>query len=113
MLLMVCLIKDVKHPSYGKPCLAALHFSRSTESTMENLIEQLMDLHASSSSFRQVFKSQQTTQIFVDTYESFVTRILALNEINTTTIRILEKLSHFGLALAMDNTIIGSQKREV
>lgn len=92
---------------------AASHFSWSTESTMEALIERLMNLHASSATFRQIFRSQQTTQLFVDAYKAFVSRVSEAPEINHWTSRILEKLTHFGLALALDNSVAGSQKQEV
>lgn len=80
---------------------------------MEVLVEELIDLHASSPTFRQVFRSQQTTQLFVEAYKSFVTAISASNGIHHRTIRILEKISHFGLTLALDNDVSGPQKREV
>lgn len=80
---------------------------------MEVLVEELMDLHASSASFRQIFKSQQTTQLFVGAYKTFVSKVTAASEVNQWTKRILEKLTHFGLALALDNHIAGAQKREV
>jgi len=108
----------------------AKNLSWSTERTMELLIEELLTLHATSATFRQIFESQQTTQLFVDTYKSFVERLSqaqlrALQKeqakggdgeeirINGWNIRILEKLTHFGLALALDNAVGGSQKREV
>ncbi|KAJ7241683.1 beach-domain-containing protein [Mycena haematopus] len=87
--------------------------SWAVESTMEVLIEELMDLHASSSGFREVFKSQQTTQLFVNSYKSFVARVTGATQINQRTIRILEKLTHFGLGLALDNAVAGAQKREI
>ena len=90
--------------------LASQQFS---SASMEALIEELMDLHGSSSSFRQVFKSQQTTQLFVDAYKSFVSAVISANETSITATRILEKLTHFGLSLALDNCVSGSQKREV
>jgi hypothetical protein len=80
---------------------------------MEVLVEELMDLHASSATFRQVFKSQQTTQLFVSAYKAFVSKVSAATEVNQWTSRILEKLTHLGLALALDNHIAGGQKREV
>lgn len=80
---------------------------------MEVLIEEIMDLHASSPSFRQVFKSQQTTQLFVDAYKNFVTKVTASSHVNQWTIRILEKITHLGLALALDPSLAGAQKREV
>jgi hypothetical protein len=80
---------------------------------MEALVEELMDLHATSPTFRQVFQSQQTTQLFVDAYKGFVSKIAGVDNINEWTRRILDKITHFGLALALDPVISGSQKREV
>ena len=93
--------------------IVSSEFSGATESTMEVLIEELMDLHASSPTFRLVFRSQQTTQLFVDTYKSFVSTISATPELNPRTTRLLEKLNHFSLSLALDNAVVGTQKREV
>ncbi|KAF8885379.1 hypothetical protein CPB84DRAFT_1837906 [Gymnopilus junonius] len=92
---------------------AAANLSWSTETTMEILIEELLTLHASSSTFRQIFESQQTTQLFIDTYKGMVTKLSGASHINGWNLRILEKLTHFGLALALDNTVGGSQKREI
>ena len=80
---------------------------------MEILIEEMLTLHATSSTFRQIFESQQTTQLFIDTYKSMVAKLSTASSINEWNIRILEKLTHFGLALALDNAVGGSQKREV
>ena len=81
---------------------------------MENLIEELLTLHATSSTFRQIFESQQTTQLFIDTYKSLVDKLTSsASSINDWNARILEKLTHFGLALALDNAVGGIQKREV
>lgn len=81
---------------------------------MEALTEELMGLHSSIPAFRQVFASQQTTQLFVSTYKSFVASISAVPAVNNQlTIRLLEKLNHFGLALALDNAVAGTFKREV
>ncbi|KAJ8072576.1 beige protein-like 1 [Marasmius tenuissimus] len=87
--------------------------SWTTESTMEVLIEEIMDLHASSPTFRQVFQSQQTTQIFVDAYKSFAQDLEVVSEINQRTVRIIEKLTHLALALALDNAVAGAQKQEI
>jgi hypothetical protein len=81
---------------------------------MEALIEELMTLHSASAAFRHVFASQQTTQLFVNIYKTFVSTVSNAPTVdNHLTIRILEKLSHFGLALALDNAVAGSYKREV
>ncbi|ESK93353.1 beige beach domain-containing protein [Moniliophthora roreri MCA 2997] len=87
--------------------------SGTMESAMEVLIEQLMDLHTSSGTFRQVFQSQQTTQIFVDAYKKFVEALTLVSEVSQRTVGVLEKLTHFGLALALDNAVAGAQKREI
>lgn len=80
---------------------------------MEVLVEELIDLHASSPTFRQVFRSQQTTQLFVDAYKAFVTAVSSSADALPRTVRILEKISHFALTLTLDNDVSGPQKREV
>ena len=85
----------------------------STKTSMENLIEEFLTLHATSSTFRQIFESSQTTQLFIDTYKSLVDKLSSASSINDWNVRILEKLTHFGLALALDNAVGGAQKREV
>ena len=72
-----------------------------------------MNLHASSPTFRQVFQSQQTTQLFVDAYKAFVSKVAEAQTVNEWTRRVLDKTNHLGLALALEPTIAGSQKREV
>ena len=81
---------------------------------MEALTEELMGLHSAYPAFRQVFASQQTTQLFVSTYKSFVSSVAAVPAVNNQfTIRLLEKLTHLGLALALDNAVAGVFKRDV
>ncbi|KAG5653218.1 hypothetical protein H0H81_001695 [Sphagnurus paluster] len=92
---------------------SSAQLSWSTESCMENLVEEIMDLHASSPTFRQIFKSQQTTQLFVEAYKTFVGKVTSSPGVNHWTRRILEKISHLGLALALDPLIAGNQKREI
>jgi len=93
--------------------IASSPASLMTESSMEVLVEELIDLHASSPTFRQVFRSQQTTQLFVDAYKAFVTAVTSCNDVNPRAIKILEKISHFSLTLSLDNEVAGPQKREV
>lgn len=81
--------------------------------TIEALVEELLNLHSTVAQFRSIFQSQITTQLFVDGYKTFVKRLSDMPEINARALRILEKLTHFGLALALDNSVAGSQKREV
>ncbi|KIK63270.1 hypothetical protein GYMLUDRAFT_196894 [Collybiopsis luxurians FD-317 M1] len=88
-------------------------YTWTTETTMEELTENLMTLHATSGTFRHAFQSQQTTQLFISAYKGFVDKISDAERVNGRTVRILEKLSHFGLALALDNAVAGGQKREI
>lgn len=80
---------------------------------IEALVEELLNLHSTVPQFRSIFQSQVTTQLFVDGYKTFVKRLTVAPVINARALRILEKLTHFGLALALDNLVAGSQKREV
>jgi hypothetical protein len=93
--------------------IASSPASLMTESSMEVLVEELIDLHASSPTFRQVFRSQQTTQLFVDAYKAFVTAVSSSTDINPRAIKLLEKISHFSSTLSLDNDVAGPQKREV
>ncbi|KAF9067929.1 beach-domain-containing protein [Rhodocollybia butyracea] len=92
---------------------APSQYSWTTESTIEELVENLMNLHASSTTFREVFQSQQTTQLFIVAYKGFVEKLSNASQVNLRTVSILEKISHVGLALALDNAVAGSQKREI
>ncbi|KDR79337.1 hypothetical protein GALMADRAFT_223566 [Galerina marginata CBS 339.88] len=107
------LIAVANHCHVSETDEEAANLSWSTESTMEILIEELINLHATSSTFRQIFESQQTTQLFIDTYKAMVAKLSSAHSINGWNVRILEKLTHFGLALALDNAVGGSQKREI
>ncbi len=93
---------------------------------MEHLIEELLTLHSSSATFRQAFQSHQITQLFIDAYKAMLEKLKEIlassprieegksrNYVNGWNLRILEKLSHLGLALALDNAVGGSQKQEV
>jgi hypothetical protein len=84
-----------------------------TEHTMGDLVEEMMTLHSSSATFREVFRSQQTTQLYIDGYKSYVDKLKIAPSINSWNKRLVEKLSHLGLAMALDTAVSGNQKREV
>lgn len=90
----------------GSPAGAAL-------TTMESLVMDLINVHATNMGFRQVFKSQQTTRLFVEAYRSFTSKLMRAEFANRRTMGLLEKISHFGIALAVDDALAGAQKREV
>ncbi|KAI0273049.1 beach-domain-containing protein [Russula aff. rugulosa BPL654] len=79
----------------------------------EAILEELVLLQSSSPTFRQLFESQQTTQMFIKAFRSFVTSLTSTSEIPQHHIRISEKLMHFGLTLSLDNAVAGAQKREI
>jgi len=95
--------------------------SWTTEILMENLIERMLTLHALSGTFRQTFESQQIIQLFIDAYNGMIERLTRVltdvgsdrHYVNGWNVRILEKLNHFGLAVALDNAVGGPQKQEV
>ena len=80
---------------------------------MEVLIEEMMGLLSSTTTFRQVFKSQQITQQFIEAYKGFTNRVNTFAYISEKIIRLLEKLNHFGTMLTLDYGVAGSQKQEV
>ncbi|KAF9449865.1 beach-domain-containing protein [Macrolepiota fuliginosa MF-IS2] len=115
------LLDDVDTPSIRLPVPASspesglqpVMSSTSHLTTIEALTEELLNLHSTVAQFRLIFQSQITTQLFVDGYKTFAKRLSQMPEINAGSMRVLEKLTHFGLALALDNAVAGSQKREI
>ena len=79
----------------------------------EALMEQLISVHSSSATFRQIFKSQTTTQYFLDAYRALTVALSMAAEIEPAAIRLLEKLTHFGLSVALDTAVAAQQKQEV
>ncbi|KAH9896772.1 beach-domain-containing protein [Cubamyces lactineus] len=82
-------------------------------STVEHLLEALIDIHSSSPTFREVFRSNAVTQSFIDAYKMFATSVAHSAEIDQGTVRVLEKLSHLGLSIALDNAVAVGQKQEI
>jgi hypothetical protein len=80
---------------------------------VEAILEELVRLQSSCPTFRELFESQQTTQTFIQAFQSFVSRLSSSNENSQYHIRTSEKLMHFALTLALDNAVAGPQKREV
>ncbi|KAI0746713.1 beach-domain-containing protein [Daedaleopsis nitida] len=80
---------------------------------VEHLLEALIDTHSTSPTFREVFRSNAVTQSFIDAYKMYSTSVAYSLEIDQGTIRVLEKLSHLGLSIALDNAVVVSQKQEI
>lgn len=80
---------------------------------MEHLLEVLIETHSTSPTFREVFRSNAVTQSFIDAYKMYSTSVAHSYEIDQGTVRVLEKLSHLGLSIALDNAVAVAQKQEV
>ncbi|EMD36591.1 hypothetical protein CERSUDRAFT_115625 [Gelatoporia subvermispora B] len=87
--------------------------SATTETNVEHLLEALIELHSTCAAFRHIFKSSSITQAFIDAYQPFVISMSSAPEVSQAAIRILEKLSHLALSVALDESVAGSQKREI
>jgi hypothetical protein len=73
----------------------------------------VIQLHPTSPSFRQVFKSTQVTQQFIDTHLAFVSAVKSLPEISQRVTSLMDKMCHFVIALALDPSVSQSQQAEV
>ncbi|KAI0317827.1 beach-domain-containing protein [Amylostereum chailletii] len=87
--------------------------SDTSETMCSSLMETLIHLQSASASFRDLFKSHQTTQIFVQAFKSFVSALSTSSDVRQNLVSLMEKLMHFGLTLALDNAVSGGQKREI
>ena len=83
------------------------------EALCGSFLETLINLQSTSPTFRDLFKSHQTTQLFVQAFKTYLNTLSVIPEIHPSLVRILEKLMHFGLTLALDPVVAGGQKREV
>lgn len=72
---------------------------------LEDLLEAIIQLHSTSPSFKQVFKSTQVTQQFIDTQLAFASAIKSLPEISQRVTSLMDKMSHLAIALALDPSV--------
>lgn len=79
---------------------------------VEPLLEELIELQSSSPSFRQLFRSRQTTSLLINAYADFVNDGAALQHSKRDYVRILEKMNHFLLSFTLDATLASSQKQQ-
>ncbi|EKM53226.1 uncharacterized protein PHACADRAFT_210920 [Phanerochaete carnosa HHB-10118-sp] len=78
-----------------------------------SLLEELIKIHSFSLTFRQAFRSQVTTQTFIDAFKSFVTAIPGLEQLDNIVVWVLEKLSHLALSISLDDTVAVPQRKEI
>ena len=84
-----------------------------TGTDLEALLEALIQLHSTSPSFKQIFKSTQVTQQLVDTHLAFASAVRSLPEINQRVTSLMDKMCHFVIALALDPSVSETQQAEV
>ncbi|KAI0700338.1 beach-domain-containing protein [Cytidiella melzeri] len=79
----------------------------------EHLLEELINLHSSSTTFRHTFQSQTTSQAFVEAFSSFISSAAHLANREATVVRIIEKMSHLALSVALSDVVGSHQKQEI
>ncbi|KAG8823617.1 hypothetical protein FRC17_009281 [Serendipita sp. 399] len=77
------------------------HENYSVISAMEVLVEELIDLHSSMASFRQLFKSKHVTGILISACQSFVARLYELPQSRQRCERLLDKVVALVKVLAL------------
>ncbi|KAH9919489.1 beach-domain-containing protein [Epithele typhae] len=88
--------------------------ARATATTnAEHLLEALIETHSASPTFREVFRSNTITQQFIEAYKMYSSSVAQSYEIDEGTVRVLEKLSHLGLSIALDNAVASNLKQEI
>lgn len=85
-----------------------------TGSQVESLLEKLIELQASSSTFRLAFRTKYLDQ-FIAFAKSYLPRAASVDSgsDHSVTIRSSDKLSHLAMMLSLDSAISASQIREV
>ena len=89
------------------------HENYSVTSAMEVLAEELVDLHSSASTFRQLFKSKQITSMLIIACESFITKIYEFPQARGKAERLIEKITALAAAVAADDSVDDQQKEQV
>jgi hypothetical protein len=101
-------------PSNGVPQGTVFnHGNYSVTSAMEVLAEELIDLHSSASTFRQLFKSKQTTSILLNACQSFIAKIYEFPQSRGKVERLIEKITTLVAAVAQDAPVDEDQKEQV
>ncbi|KAG8759860.1 hypothetical protein FRC14_004821 [Serendipita sp. 396] len=89
------------------------HENYSLISAMEVLVEELIDLHSSMASFRQLFKSKHITSILINACQSFVARLYEFPQSRHRCERLLDKVVALVKILAYDTLIESHQKEQL
>ncbi|KAG8936117.1 hypothetical protein FRC02_004435 [Tulasnella sp. 418] len=87
--------------------------SSKAEAMVDVLAEEMIDLHASSPTFRALFRSSRISTQFISLLQNFIFSISGSTELKHKSIRISEKLTHLGLMLMLDSAIEESQKEQL
>jgi hypothetical protein len=89
------------------------HEGYSVTSAMEVLVEELIDLHSSTSTFRQLFRSNQTSSVLVTACQVFISKIYEFPQARGRTERLLEKVITLVNVVASDGGVDDKQKEQV
>lgn len=90
--------------------------SMSVDIAMDVLLEELMDLHASNSQFRDLFKLQEPTEIMLHALKSFMNTIIGKPTLTTSSsrvTRVFEKCSVLAGMMAHTLGVPATQRDEV
>ena len=110
---MMCKVIMLPAINLVVPVLSAVVARATATANVEHLLEALIETHSTSPTFREVFRSNAVTQSFIDAYKMYSASVAHSYEIDQSTVRVLEKLSHLGLSIALDNAVAVAQKQEV
>lgn len=80
---------------------------------LEDLLGAIIQLHSTSPTFKQLFKSAQVTQQFIDTHSAFASAVKSLSEISQRVTGLVDKMCHLAIALALDPLVSEPLQAEV
>ena len=81
--------------------LKGLEFGKGNDDSddLEDLLEAIIQLHSTSPSFKNIFKSTQVTQQFIDAHSAFASVVKSLPEISQRVTSLMDKMCHLAIAL--------------
>jgi hypothetical protein len=100
--------------SYDTPASSQLETPVSTtDSYVEVLVEELIELHSTNPQFRKLFQGKTIVGSFIKACRLFISQVVQADQLRARTVRISEKLTHLALMLALDVDLDAKQKEEV
>ncbi|KAG8984948.1 hypothetical protein FRB94_005904 [Tulasnella sp. JGI-2019a] len=87
--------------------------SAAPSSCADTLVEELIDLHSTSPSFRKLFQTKPLASQFIELCRLFINQVTESIELRSRTARIVEKLTHLALIIALHSGVDAQQKEEL